>query len=354
MDPTGIISAGAGLLGGVFNSISQDKANKAQLEFARQQFATQVGMYNQGLEFNKAEAQRARDYNTSMLHYQNAYNTPAQQIQRMRAAGLNPDLMYGNGQLGASSASGNGSPAASAPGAPSGTSVNPQSLRVGDAIMNALSIERQKAEIDNIKQNTANSGTQNKILQTEASFLAAIRQNDVTLQELGIVGAGKDNQMKDEQIENLRVLHQNLLVERSKLGEEIKLLQAQYADVSMSALNKSIDAYFKSPMYRAQINKLKSEYKLTNLQAEYYAREAEARIRRDTSGANLSDAQASNVSQSTDLQKQDFDYSKPYKQVEHDYYQDILDDKIAFTLIKGFRAFGDAVGGAVPALKLVK
>lgn len=200
-----IASAGAGMLGGIFNSFSQDKANKAQLEFARQQFATQVGMYNQGLEFNKAEAERARQYNTSMLQYQNAYNSPAQQIQRMKAAGLNPDLMYGNGQLGASSASGNGSPAATAPGAPSGTSVNPQSLRVGDAIMNALSIERQKAEIDNIKQNTANSGTQNKILQTEASFLAAIRQNDVTLQELGIVGAGKDNQMKDEQIEIILV-----------------------------------------------------------------------------------------------------------------------------------------------------
>lgn len=346
-----IASAGAGLLGGLFNSSSQDKANKAQLEFARQQFATQVGMYNQGLEFNKAEAQRARDYNTSMLQYQNSYNTPAQQIQRMRAAGLNPDLMYGNGQLGASSASGNGSPAASAPGAPSGTSVNPQSTRVGDAIMNALSIERQRAEIDAIKANTAKTGTENQILQTEASFVGAIRENDVALQKLGIINADKSNHLKDAELEQLRVLTQNYLVERSKVGEEIKLLQEQFAGVTIVNALKRVDLYFKSDIYRADLNKLKAEYKLTQAQADKYAEEAEARIKRDLSAQRLSDAQASNVEQTTDLQKQDFDYSQPFKQLEQTYYNDILGEKVLYKLYKGMRFAGETTKNALPAIK---
>ena len=35
-----------------------------------------------------------------MYDYQNAYNTPAQQMARLKAAGLNPALMYGQGTTG--------------------------------------------------------------------------------------------------------------------------------------------------------------------------------------------------------------------------------------------------------------
>lgn len=36
----------------------------------------------------------------NMFDYQNAYNTPAQQMQRLKSAGLNPALMYGQGTTG--------------------------------------------------------------------------------------------------------------------------------------------------------------------------------------------------------------------------------------------------------------
>ena len=35
-----------------------------------------------------------------MFDYQNAYNTPEQQMARLKAAGLNPNLMYGQGTTG--------------------------------------------------------------------------------------------------------------------------------------------------------------------------------------------------------------------------------------------------------------
>lgn len=38
--------------------------------------------------------------NKQMFDYQNAYNTPAQQMARLKAAGLNPALMYGQGTTG--------------------------------------------------------------------------------------------------------------------------------------------------------------------------------------------------------------------------------------------------------------
>lgn len=76
------IGAGIGLLGdvvgGLFSSSGQKSANKTNIQLAREQ----------------------RDWNEEMWNKQNAYNTPQAQIERMRAAGLNPALMYSQGNVG--------------------------------------------------------------------------------------------------------------------------------------------------------------------------------------------------------------------------------------------------------------
>ncbi len=259
-----IASAGAGLLGGLFNSASQDKANKAQLEFARQQFATQVGMYNQGLEFNKAESQRSRDYNTSMLQYQNAYNSPAQQIQRMRAAGLNPDLIYGNGQLGSSSASGNGSPSASAPGAPSGTSYNPQSTRIGDAIMNALSIERQRAEIDAIKANVEKTGTENEILKSDARWRDALNAGDVALKNVNVKVGESVSQLNEQKVKESRQLVSESESRVDEINQRITESQARVESIGQDVLYKRIQNRFASEQFQASLRESYTRIKKMN------------------------------------------------------------------------------------------
>lgn len=57
------------------------------------------------------EALKIQDqYNRDLWDYQNAYNTPQAQMDRLRAAGLNPRLMYGSG----GAATGNAGPIQSA------------------------------------------------------------------------------------------------------------------------------------------------------------------------------------------------------------------------------------------------
>lgn len=46
-----------------------------------------------------AAAEDAYKYNMQAVEYQNAYNTPAQQMARLREAGLNPNLVYGSGSV---------------------------------------------------------------------------------------------------------------------------------------------------------------------------------------------------------------------------------------------------------------
>lgn len=79
-DNTGSTIAAAGsLLGAGINAASQGTMNKKTRQWNEK-------MYNQ------QRANALADWNM-----QNAYNSPAEQMARLKAAGLNPNLVYGNG-----------------------------------------------------------------------------------------------------------------------------------------------------------------------------------------------------------------------------------------------------------------
>jgi hypothetical protein len=53
-----------------------------------------------GNRSRKRQSVAQRNWNVKMWNAQNAYNTPRNQMQRLRDAGLNPALMYGQGNVG--------------------------------------------------------------------------------------------------------------------------------------------------------------------------------------------------------------------------------------------------------------
>ena len=89
----GLGSAGLGFLGGLFqgafNYGAQKEANKTNLQITRETNAAnrQLAEY----EWNK---------NLEMWNRQNQYNSPSAQMQRYKDAGLNPNLIYGQGSSG--------------------------------------------------------------------------------------------------------------------------------------------------------------------------------------------------------------------------------------------------------------
>lgn len=48
--------------------------------------------------YDRKMASKQNEYNTSAWQMNNEYNTPANQLARLRDAGINPNLFYGNGQ----------------------------------------------------------------------------------------------------------------------------------------------------------------------------------------------------------------------------------------------------------------
>lgn len=90
----GLIAAGSAAAG----AISRGTQARKQRKLDRSNIILQTGQ-------NKELAKFAYDQDLAQWERQNLYNTPAQQMERFKAAGLNPNLIYGQGSGGNASAS---------------------------------------------------------------------------------------------------------------------------------------------------------------------------------------------------------------------------------------------------------
>lgn len=154
----GIISGVGSLLGGLGSSAMNNKAvqdtNKANMEIAKYQ-----------AQWQQQENEKAYQRSLNMWNLQNEYNSPTQQMARVRAAGLNPNLVYGNGVTGNSA----GSTPQYEPAkfnAPAMQAYRGWNLGISDAISQFLAYRTAKAQVDNmeaqnslIRQQTATEAT---------------------------------------------------------------------------------------------------------------------------------------------------------------------------------------------------
>lgn len=67
-------------------------------------YAVQVAANKKQFKYQKEAMALQQQYNKEIWDYQNAYNTPQAQMERLHAAGLNPNLMYGSGAAGTGNA----------------------------------------------------------------------------------------------------------------------------------------------------------------------------------------------------------------------------------------------------------
>lgn len=123
------ISAG---LGAAVNGISGGiKAAHAKQEF----------------KYNKKMADYQHEKNVALWNMNNEYNSPEQQMQRLGDAGLNPNLVYGNGAVGNSSASPQGyqAPRFQRPDI---------DVQIPDVIQKYQNFKLGQAQVDNVKAST--------------------------------------------------------------------------------------------------------------------------------------------------------------------------------------------------------
>lgn len=187
--PAGIAFAAplvANMIGQGANMASQGNMNKKNREFAREQANLQYGRdlenwqreneYNERMwwaqnNYNLGLWNTQNQYNEQWWNKQNQYNSPAAQMERFKEAGLNPNLIYGQSNMGGSVSTANLEPGRFSSAGFKGAGkaewrgVAPQ-FDFLSGIMAMAQFKESAARTDNLE-------TQNKVLEQDALLRVA-------------------------------------------------------------------------------------------------------------------------------------------------------------------------------------
>lgn len=266
-----LLNAGLGVVG---NFLGNKQAEKNQ----QQQNA-----------FNAAEAQKTRDWQEKMWNLNNEYNTPLAQVNRLQEAGLNPNLVYGNGTMQ------NVSPMASSGAQASSTSFNDsiaaRHAQNFDAIMRGLQtaitmqeLKNKKAEGKNIESNTEKNNAEAKESLQRTDNLATENKFNLETFDARKIGIELQNQLSEQQRLKLYADTQTATKQLDQIDAVISNLQsstdlnkAQVENIhtniarTLALLPKEIEqmnAAITEALSRAVANKASAN--ASNAQAGYY------------------------------------------------------------------------------------
>lgn len=165
------------------------RENFAQNEkmFGMQQTENQR-VFEQNKMYNAEIWEKEKAYAEEMWTKQNAYNSPAAQMQRMKEAGLNPNLMYGQGTTGNATAIPISKMASASVDAAKAETVRGQSTRPGDTLMKGVGdyIAIRNADLERRNMSAQNAliaeqirETRARREQTEENTRSVRRENDL-------------------------------------------------------------------------------------------------------------------------------------------------------------------------------
>ena len=269
-----------GLISSLFGAASGIITAKRQREQQQKQF-------EQGLAEQRKENQLARDWNEKMAEKANlwsrenisderAYNTPVQQMKRLQDAGLNPDLMYGNGASGLVDSNVAQTFQSAGTSAPDvlGASMQVQPTAFSGASL-GLDLMKTAAEVANIRVDTAKKQGEITTIDLDNIRKAATNGSMIDLDNMKVSIAKQAMDLTDEQISNMSQQTNNLKTANDQMNQSIRESMAKVRNMDASTARTRIETGLLRPQFRNECIKLAQEIKqsnaginLTNKQAE--------------------------------------------------------------------------------------
>lgn len=224
-----IIAAGIGaassMLGGLFSNKANSNLNKSNRIWQEQM------MYAQD-RLNKENYQQQLNDTRQLSAENNLYNSPSEEIARLKKAGINPDLYYNNSGLGSAAQTAtlpsmNGASAASSPSSIPMQNVGQSALESSQIALNMANAKKANAEAEGQEiDNFTNMSTQDARIALENGKVV---QQDIEI-EFGELG----NDLRRTEIEKEKTLIGNLAESTNylkqlglKTAAEAKLLATQ-------------------------------------------------------------------------------------------------------------------------------
>ena len=259
-----ILGAGFGAVGSIANVIGQNRA-------IRQQIKAQKEENQKNREYNLMLAQTQNRWNLEQWQRENDYNSPTAQMARFRAAGLNPNLIYGQTN-----------PAASSPTLTSGAASSPTDMSAignkrnfGQVMQEMLNMEMQKAQIEAIKAGTEKTreDTKNVTASTEAltidnMYRAAKHEQDLQVGGMTIRLGKSTLKMNDQQMENLKADLEETVATVESIKQSVEESKARVELLGVQKESQLAAIIRDNEKAKAEIAKTYAEFKKINTETK--------------------------------------------------------------------------------------
>lgn len=221
--------AGSALIGGALSGISNLFGARSQNRSVDKQLAAAREEAEKTRKWQTSEREAQNDWNFKLWQANNEYNTPAALQARLKAADLNPDLYYTNGQLQGSSVQAQGGHTPSGPVAD--TSAWNRYRPLGSVASQAIADTALSAQVAKTSAETEGQKHTNDILASDASFRDAFNQGQLDTIESTILVNGSKINLNDSQASQARSMVEQINATIGKIKSEIDLLISNAADV---------------------------------------------------------------------------------------------------------------------------
>ena len=221
--------AGSGLIGGALSGISNLFGTHSQNQSVDKQLAAAREEAEKTRKWQTSERESQNDWNFKLWQANNEYNTPAALQSRLKAANLNPDLYYTNGQLQGSSIQAQGGHTPSGPVAD--TSAWNRYKPLGSIASQAIADTALSAQAAKTTAETEGQKHTNEILSSDASFRDAFNQGQLDTIKSTILVNGSKIDLNDAQTSQARSMVEQINATIGKIESEVDLLISNAADV---------------------------------------------------------------------------------------------------------------------------
>lgn len=260
-----LLELGGSVVNAISGSNAQKKANETNMAIANQNNQTAIDIANKNnqaaIDLQRENNEFNRQQAIDMFNMEANYNSPEQQVARLRQAGINPSAFYGSqGQV----STGNSNVAAPQ-AASAGVSFQQPNLTtplvsaipsIAGGFIGAL---EQLARIQNIKQNTKKQDAETKNTEAQTNRIVTLLGDELQGLILGNKGEElrnsyqefenlmqplyADQRLKEtaQRITNLAVEYNNLMAtgEVLKAEKALKDIQAVFTDTQNTQLKES-------------------------------------------------------------------------------------------------------------------
>lgn len=232
-------------------------------------------------DWNLNLAKMQNNWNIEQWNRENAYNSPAAQMARYKAAGLNPDLMYGQQNLAAASpemTAGEGSQ-------PTDVSNLANKRTIGDMAMQAAQTRLVNAQADKVENESVGQAINNEWLPQLLKGQTEINEADIKDK---LASAGLKGKQIEVAVEQIKVMQQSVKESQKKIED----LQSQMENRTFQQVQAMLEYNLRKDKQRYEISEILSRVGLNHASTRRILNLLPYEIAESISRTNVNDATA--------------------------------------------------------------